>query len=52
MDGQRCYPTLQHLPVSLDVVDVFRRPDDLVKYPLVQIGISEKLFRGDIIENT
>ncbi len=38
IDNQRCYPTLQHLPVSIDVVDVFRRPDVLL--PIVDDAIA------------
>jgi predicted CoA-binding protein len=37
-DGQRCYPTLRDIPVSIDIVDVFRRPDEIL--PIVDDAIA------------
>ena len=40
--GEPCYPTLADLPVVPDMVDVFRKPDDLpeVAQEAVEIGAS------------
>ena len=40
--GEPCYPTLADLPVVPDMVDVFRKPDDLpeVAEEAVEIGAS------------
>jgi predicted CoA-binding protein len=37
-DDQRCYPTLRDLPVPIDIVDVFRRPDEIL--PIVDDAIA------------
>ena len=38
IDDQRCYPSLRDLPVSIDIVDVFRRPEELD--PIVDDAIA------------
>jgi uncharacterized protein len=36
--GQKCYPILRDIPVPIDMVDVFRKPDDVP--PLVDDAIA------------
>jgi predicted CoA-binding protein len=36
--GQRCYPSLGDIPEKVDMVDVFRRPDDVA--PIVEDAIA------------
>lgn len=36
--GQRCYPSLRDIPEPVDIVDVFRRPDDVP--PIVEDAIA------------
>lgn len=36
--GQKCYPSLKDIPVSVDVVDVFRNPDAVP--PIVDAAIK------------
>lgn len=36
--GQKCYPSLRDIPVPVDMVDVFRKPDDVL--PLVDDAIA------------
>lgn len=36
--GQKCYPSLRDIPVPVDMVDVFRKPDDVP--PLVDDAIA------------
>jgi predicted CoA-binding protein len=40
IDGLRCFPSLRDLPVPIDIVDVFRRPDMLL--PIVDDTIAIK----------
>jgi uncharacterized protein len=37
-DDQRCFPTLRDLPVPVDIVDIFRRPDEIL--PIVDGAIA------------
>ncbi len=36
--GQQCYPNLSAIPVPLDIVDIFRRSEEIV--PIVQEAIT------------
>jgi hypothetical protein len=36
--GERCYPTLRDIPVSVDIVDVFRKPQDCV--PIAEDAVA------------
>jgi len=36
--GQTCYPNLRAIPVSVDMVDIFRRPEAVL--PIVEDGIA------------
>lgn len=36
--GEKCYPTLKAIPEQVDIVDVFRKPDDCV--PIAQDAIA------------
>ncbi len=36
--GETCYPSLLDIPVPVDVVDIFRRPEDVV--PIVEEAIK------------
>ncbi len=36
--GQKCYPSLRDVPVHVDLVDVFRKPEDVL--PLVDDAIA------------
>lgn len=38
--GQRCYPNLAAIPVKVDVVDIFRKPEDIP--PVVEEAIAMK----------
>jgi len=38
--GERCYPDLESIPVPVDIVDVFQRPDRVI--PTVQSAIDIK----------
>jgi len=36
--GERCYPTLADIPVRVDIVDVFRRPEDVL--PIAEEAVA------------
>ena len=38
--GQKCYPNLKEIPVKVDVVDIFRKPEDIP--PVVEEAIAVK----------
>lgn len=38
--GQRCYPNLAAIPVKVDVVDIFRKPEDIP--PVIKEAIAMK----------
>lgn len=38
--GQRCYPSLAAIPVKVDVVDIFRKPEDIP--PVIEEAIAMK----------
>ena len=50
--GQKCYPDLKSIPVHVDVVDIFRKPDDIpaVAEQAVEIG-AETIWMQLGIEN-
>jgi predicted CoA-binding protein len=43
-DDQRCYPTLRDLPVPIDIVDVFRRPDEILTIVDDAIAIGARVL--------
>ncbi len=40
--GEKCYPDLASIPVQVDVVDIFRRPDECVNIVREAIAIKAK----------
>lgn len=42
--GKKCYPDLESIPVPVDMVDVFRRSDDVLPYVEPAIAIGVKVF--------
>src|SRR5450432_945112 len=40
--GEKCYPDLKSIPVPVDVVDIFRRPDECVNIVKEAIEIKAK----------
>src|ERR1700690_152689 len=41
--GEKCYPDLKSIPVPVDVVDIFRRPDECVNIVREAIAIKAKV---------
>ena len=42
--GQKCYPTLRDIPAKVDIVDVFRRPEDVMPIAEDAIAIGAKVL--------
>jgi predicted CoA-binding protein len=42
--GERCYPSLEAIPVPVDIVDVFRRADDLPPIAEQAVKIGAKVL--------
>lgn len=40
--GEKCYPDLKSIPIQVDIVDVFRRPDEMVSVVKEAIEIKAK----------
>lgn len=40
--GEKCYPDLKSIPFPVDIVDIFRRPDECVKIVQEAIDIKAK----------
>ena len=40
--GEKCYPSLEAIPFPLDMVDVFRRSEDVLPFAEVAIAIGAK----------
>ena len=38
--GKKCYPSLLNIPEKIDIVDIFRKPEDIL--PIVEEAISIK----------
>ena len=51
--GETCYPDLKSIPIKVDMVDVFRRPEytpDIVNYS-VEIGVKFVWLQDKVINN-
>ncbi|MFM8464124.1 MAG: CoA-binding protein, partial [Burkholderiaceae bacterium] len=44
MLGEKCYPNLKAIPDAVDIVDVFRKPEDCVPIAHDAIAIGAKVF--------
>ena len=42
--GEKCYPTLKAIPEQVDIVDVFRKPDDCVPIAQDAVAIGAKVL--------
>ncbi len=42
--GQRCYPTLAEVPEPVDLVDCFRKPDEMVALATEAVAIGAKVL--------
>jgi predicted CoA-binding protein len=42
--GEKCYPNLKAIPDSVDIVDVFRKPDDCVPIAEGAVAIGAKVL--------
>ena len=42
--GERCYPNLKAIPEQVDIVDVFRKPDDCVPIAQEAVAIGAKVL--------
>jgi len=42
--GEKCYPNLKAIPDAVDIVDVFRKPEDCVPIAHDAVAIGAKVF--------
>jgi predicted CoA-binding protein len=42
--GEKCYPNLKAIPDAVDIVDVFRKPEDCVPIAQDAVAIGAKVF--------
>ena len=42
--GERCYPSLRAIPVAVDIVDVFRKTEDVLPVARDAVAISAKVL--------
>ncbi len=42
--GEKCYPDLKSIPEKVDIVDVFRKPEDCVPIAREAVAIGAKVF--------
>lgn len=51
--GEKCYPTLKDIPISVDVVDVFRRPEHVlpIAEATVEIGAKALWLQDGVIND-
>lgn len=42
--GEKCYPSLKHIPVPVDIVNVFRRSEKVVPIAQEAVEIGAKVF--------
>lgn len=42
--GEKCYPDLKSIPEPVDIVDVFRKPEDCVPIAREAVAIGAKVF--------
>ena len=42
--GEKCYPNLKAIPEPVDIVDVFRKPDDCVPIAQDAVAIGAKVL--------
>ena len=42
--GEKCYPNLKAIPEAVDIVDVFRKPDDCVPIAEDAVAIGAKVL--------
>jgi predicted CoA-binding protein len=40
--GEKCYPDLKSIPFPIDIVDIFRRPDEIMKTTQDSIAVKAK----------
>jgi predicted CoA-binding protein len=40
--GEKCYPDLKSIPFPIDIVDIFRRPDEIMKITQDSIAVKAK----------